>query len=645
MNTAPSWQPPEWPHCGHGAVSGLNPVGCRGIHVPGRTACLAHLADAARDAYLADLAPCADIDHRGTHFTKILLNALLQALRDPTTGRPHLGTARFDEATFSSNASFGGASFAGDAEFRWAKFSGDAWFRWAKFSRHASFVGAEFSGNVRFDSAEFLGGATFENAEFASGAGFVLARFSSVTFHGAKFAGDASFGRVKFSDFTSFDRAKFFGIALFSRAKFSRRASFVEAEFSGFPMFDKASFSSEAVFRWASFSGDASFVEAEFSGDATFDRARFAALSSFGPLVCVQQVDLSGATFEAPVTIEIAASTVRCVRTQWNSTVTLRLRYATLDLGDAVLSSPVAVTTHPAPFTTGFDRTMDESELIPLDPSVQVISVQGVDASHLVLTNTDLTSCVFSGAFHLDQLRLEGRCSFASTPAGFHMRGIWPYCWWTRRYTLTEEHHWRAHRSAENPSPPHGWHSYAPRPTAAGPESLAATYRQLRKAFEDRKNEPGAADFYYGEMEMRRHDQTGTPRAERALLCVYWLLSGYGLRASRALLWLGVTMTSTVLAMILWGLPTTVPLPSATGTITGNTLSLSTNNPDLSITGDQWSLERADRAVRVSVNAVVFRTSGQNLTRRGTYIEMVSRIIEPILLALALLAIRARVKR
>jgi hypothetical protein len=30
-------------------------------------------------------------------------------------------------------------------------------------------------------------------------------------------------------------------------------------------------------------------------------------------------------------------------------------------------------------------------------------------------------------------------------------------------------------------------------------------YRALRKGREDAKDEPGAADFHYGEMEMRRH--------------------------------------------------------------------------------------------------------------------------------------------
>ncbi len=67
-------------------------------------------------------------------------------------------------------------------------------------------------------------------------------------------------------------------------------------------------------------------------------------------------------------------------------------------------------------------------------------------------------------------------------------------------------------------------------------------YRALRKGLEDSGNEPGAADFYYGEMEMRRLARRGTktgnraqPRAESALLAAYWAVSGYGLRASRAI--------------------------------------------------------------------------------------------------------------
>lgn len=45
------------------------------------------------------------------------------------------------------------------------------------------------------------------------------------------------------------------------------------------------------------------------------------------------------------------------------------------------------------------------------------------------------------------------------------------------------------------------------------------------------------------------------------------------------------------------------------------------------------------------LDSVVFRSSGQDLTTAGTYIEMTSRVFEPVLLGLAVLAIRNRVKR
>ncbi|MFE7400299.1 hypothetical protein [Streptomyces sp. NPDC057557] len=42
---------------------------------------------------------------------------------------------------------------------------------------------------------------------------------------------------------------------------------------------------------------------------------------------------------------------------------------------------------------------------------------------------------------------------------------------------------------------------------------------------------------------------------------------------------------------------------------------------------------------------MIFRSSGQNLTTVGTYTEMGSRPTEPVLLGLAALAIRGRIKR
>ncbi|MEU8575442.1 pentapeptide repeat-containing protein [Streptomyces asoensis] len=571
--------------------------------MPGHTACLAHLPDTDRTSYLTSLAPGADIDHRGTPFTEPLLEALLDAVRDPATGQPHLGTARFHGA----------------------QFSGCAWFRETQFSGEAFFSGGQFSSAAGFDRVQFCDDVWFSGAQFSSSAFFT--------------------------------RAQFFGTADFVAAHFSAVTGFTEAQFSGAAKFAGARFSSLAWFREVQFSHTAWFNGVRFSDYTDFAGARFEGASVLGPVICAGRLVLSRAAFGLPVTLEIAAQELVCERTRWESTAIVRVRYAAVDLRHAVLSAPVAVIAHPAPFTGGVTGTVViREDLLSGLSGVRVVSVQGVDAAHLVLTDTDLTGCLFSEAFHLDQIRLEGRTTFAPTPAGWQRRGVRPVRF-TRRRTLAEEHHWRAH-TARQPAPAAGeepqlhlWRTgphHADAARVPGPEDVGALYRQLRKAFEDGKNEPGAADFYYGECEMRRHDLTGTPKSERRLLWGYWLLSGYGLRASRAFAWLLAAMSLTVLCLMAVGLPTHDPDPVTTGTLKGGRISLDTSIPDPALHGG-WSQRmtwpRTEKATRVAINSVVFRSSGQNLTTVGTYIEMTSRLLEPTLLALGLLAIRARIKR
>ncbi|MFE4657254.1 pentapeptide repeat-containing protein [Streptomyces hydrogenans] len=366
---------PAWPHCAHGAGP-ADPVGCRGIHVPGHIACVAHLPDTDRDTYLAGLTPGADIDHRGTPFTEGLLNQLLNAVRDPNTADPHLGDARFEEAQFSRDSNFAGAQFFGDALFDGARFSGVA-----------RFVGAQFLGIARFIGAQFSQAARFDEAQFSDAAWFVGARFS--------------------------------GAALFGGAQFSSNV-----RFSG----------------------------AYFSRNARFDGVQFLMAWEWGPVMCEGRVVLSGAVFGAPATLEIAAKEVVCTRTRWQSTATVRVRHASVDLGHAVLEAPLAVTAHPTPFTTSGGTLLDETVLSG-SGAVRVVSVQGVDAAHLVLTDTDLSDCLFSGGFHLDQLRLEGCATLASTPTGWHRKGIAPVRW-TRRRTLPRNTTGARRPPDSPPSPP-----------------------------------------------------------------------------------------------------------------------------------------------------------------------------------------------
>ncbi|MFD3521255.1 pentapeptide repeat-containing protein [Streptomyces sp. NPDC058653] len=641
-----------------------------------------------RDAYLSDLVPGADIDHRGTPFTPDLGEQLLDALTDGTTGHARLGKAIFNGAVFTGDARFDDAVFTGNASFDEAVFTGDARFGEAVFTRDADFVGAVFTRNADFNETTFTGSSRFNGATFARNADFEGATFTDhARFRGATFAGAARFGTASFTTYADFEGAIFDSRAEFMRAAFSGYAgfegvtfalsagfdeatfhsntNFKKAAFTGHAIFyktafdfdavfDEAVFAKEALFTGAVFHSDASFTEGVFysiarfdmvtvSGDAKFLKARFVEASRLGPLVSGGTVLLYGAVFGAPVTLEIAARKVNLRRVRWASTATLKLRYAEVDLDDTVLEYPATVTAHPKPFQ-GLHGPVPEEPLTGQDAGVRLTSVSGVDTALLALYNIDLSGCRFAGAVHLDQLRIDGWCTFATTPPGWGLRFPWR---WSRRRTLAEEYDWRA-RSARRS---HGWTASPQDAPELRPTALAALYRQLRKSLEDGKNEPGAADFYYGESEMRRHDKDSTFRAERILLTAYWALSGYGLRAGRALAWLGTTMTITVMALMLWGLPADDPKPRTTGrqAEAGQELSLTTDTPDpRNPTGrltERVTSERFEKSLRVVINSVVFRSSGQHLTTAGTYTEMASRVTEPVLLGLAVLAIRNRVKR
>ncbi|MFE7940559.1 pentapeptide repeat-containing protein [Streptomyces griseoincarnatus] len=602
-------EPPTWPYCAHGADPAVDPVGCRGVHVPGHTACLAHLADADRDAYLVGLTPGASIDHRGTDFTAALLNALLNALRDPTTGRARLGDAVFESATFEDDAVFTRATFEGDAVFESATFEDDA-----------VFARATFEGAAVFELAIFEGDTVFELATFEGGAGFGSATFKN----------HAWFGSAAFKSYAGFESATFKG------------AWFGSATFEGGAGFESATFEGGAGFGSATFKKRAKFESATFKDDAVFASATFVEADQLGPLVCAGRVVLSGAVFGGPVTLSFAARRLECHRTRWSSTAEIRLRYATVDFAHAVFEYPLTIAAEPDPFLRTDGRQLAE-DLFPMpDPEVRVASLRGVDAAHLVLADLDLAGCLFAGTVHLDQLRLEGACTFDTAPPAVYWRR-WPPMRFTQRRVLAEEHHWRANR----PQAVRGWNVAVLGAGRAGPLQLAPVYRALRKAFEDGKHEPGAADFYYGEMEMRRHADD-IPRGERGLLTAYWALSGYGLRASRAMAWLGTAMLLTIVLLMAFGLAQDTPQQTATGSVPAGggkvTFEIDKDDPQ-NPTGDRFTGERFEKALNVTLNSVVFRSSGQDLTTAGTYIEMTSRLTEPVLLGLAVLAVRNRVKR
>jgi uncharacterized protein YjbI with pentapeptide repeats len=592
----------DWETCAEG--------GCAGVQLPGGK-CLAHAKEDIRNTALKRFSENGLIDARGVQISAVLLRRILAAApRDKQhPDRPYLNEARFDRAIFGV----------------------EAWFVSVTFGSEARFTGATFGDNAMFINATFGFGADFTNATFGHKARFMGATFGD----GAKFDG------ARFGDWATFAEAVFGSMATFTGATFGSGAGFVRTAFSDLALFIGVSFGSGARF-----------------GAATFgDRAHL------GPLVVRGSMTLDETVFGHEPTLQISAARLECRAMRLPGGALIELRWADVWLDRVYFGRPAVL--------SGVDSfPVDDQPLHPLverswrTSRPRVMSVRGSDVANLVLANVDLRPCRFSGAHHLDQLRLEGTIDLADPPPGLRTGWALPPLWqWTHRRTLAEEHRWR--RSQPKYS---GWYPRACRVRGLAkqecrlrPADIALLYRALRKGREDAKDEPGAADFYYGEMEMRRHAARRVS-PEWSLLTLYWLVSGYALRAWRALATLALVV---VVVAGLWtygggfapsaaparttsGLTSTVPTATTTPrgpmtttrpapTTTATAPTTTTLTADTSFGG---ALVYAARTV-IGLN----RDPQPRLTRWGDILQILLRILGPVLLGLAILSVRGRVKR
>jgi uncharacterized protein YjbI with pentapeptide repeats len=673
----------DWPTC--------TVEDCRGRQVAAQGRCLAHTTNDEREAIFAQVALGEPVyAATGVQFTEELLAGLLASLPRNNDGIPTLHdpdfrlaalpaldlqtailvNAKFDGTSFQGEASFVEASFQGevgfveadfqrDVEFAGANFQDDAWFRDANFQGDANFDGTIFQSDAWLGGATFQGSVDFDQAVFHSDVGFVKASFwGDALFGEAGFQGDAEFAEASFQGDAWFREAMFHGAALFRGVNLQRGADFVEATFQGNARFVETTFQDAAVFIGAIFQADAKFATASFRGDAKFDGATFVQPIELGPAAVAGTLVLDGIESDQPVQLEIAAWRLSCRRTRFRAGGHLRIAWAEISLDDAEIPAPLIIAMHPPAQElsqrVGWLAEPDGTEGFPA-PLPSLVSVQRADVAGLVLADIDLRDCHFAGAHHLDQLQLTTADAFHRAPGLLARPG---QVGRRGRQVLAEECRWRQTQP--------GWRGRRWRHTtselfqssllagARRPElaELAVIYRRLRKGREDAKNEPGAADFYYGEMEMRRHAPSA-PRAERLLLSLYWLSAGYALRASRALATLALLLTTVTVLLVLWGLPSSSTSPAASLNITGvppaQRVAFSAPSTPAMPTGPLadriTSAGRIERAARTALGAVVFRDTGQQLTTPGRYIEMAGRLLGPVLLALTLLSIRNRVKR
>jgi len=674
--------------------------GCMGSRSLENGTCLAHLAPEELATALEGIGRDGRVDARGVEISADLLERILSALPRTPRRRPRFkdalfwgavfsDAANFDSVTFEGDAWFNGATFPGDATFEKATFTGEAIFgdaifeegasfRSAIFKGGASFTGATFAGQARFERARFRGetfftatfqafagfgeatftdDAWFEEASFEEHAGFSAATFKGVAaFNGATFAGDARFGgatfrkeagfvEATFGPFARFDDGAIFkGPARFEKARFTGEAGFGGARFERDASFDRATFTGGAWFGGAVFTRDATFGRATFTQGARFDGATFNRAAEFvsvtfeharwfGPILALGALRLENASFLEAADIHVSADRLSLARARFPAGTRIWTRFAEINLEKATFGATSLLA------ASSEFQGLDEAALSSRyegDPirsaRPRLLSMRWASVENLTLSGIDLSPCRFFGAHHLDGLRLEGGSSFALTPAHYRV---------TRRQAIAEEHEWRNAHTTPLSAP--GWY-----PEECGlPDDfheseveatdIATIYRDLRKGRESNKDEPGAADFYYGEMEMRRlagsaagqarersRETEGRPprspgrltsdRGEHFILTLYWLVSGYGLRASRALASLFVTVLVFAALLYVWGF----------------------NSDESFISSLTFSFESTTS---------LFRPPERDLTIPGEWLQVGLRLLGPLFFGLALLSLRGRVRR
>jgi hypothetical protein len=134
------------------------------------------------------------------------------------------------------------------------------------------------------------------------------------------------------------------------------------------------------------------------------------------------------------------------------------------------------------------------------------------------------------------------------------------------------------------------------------------------------------------------------------------MISGYGLRALRSLVALVILCAIVTAGLAGYGLAAADLVTASPQHLAGTvaitpqgraqiTATLSGVSPKLPPADQRWTTERVRTALEVTLESFAFRSTDQPLTTMGVWITTGARILGPLLLALALLAVRNRVKR
>jgi hypothetical protein len=274
----------------------------------------------------------------------------------------------------------------------------------------------------------------------------------------------------------------------------------------------------------------------------------------------------------------------------------------------------------------------DASTLRPAETATRrprLVNVSEMDGDELGIGSIDVSSCKLADAASL------GPIDPAGLDLGFGAAGL------THRHHLADEGTRRDYRLLTRRKTPRG------RAQRTKAQSLAKTYRDLRRSNEDVGNHAGSNDLYYGERLWER-------KASR-VLSVDWLwlaaygLVGYGVRPLRPFLWLIAVVTAGVLAFgaadglyherLVTGAP-----DDRVAILCSNDRRESTPHRTQRILCPADLGERVEFAVRTTTT--IIRPIGGFETRGiGITLDIAIRLLSALLFALLVLAIRNRVRR
>ncbi|MFL5964074.1 MAG: pentapeptide repeat-containing protein [Gaiellaceae bacterium] len=555
--------PIDWPQCIE--------EDCIGVQAPEKDRCLGHLEF--RERYELLQRGLTEIDLRGVQADSVLVGRVIAAL--PVTG-DNIRLAedcRFDHATFINSVHFRRVQFAGSCTFRNLTTRDLLSFGYCRFEPRFA---------VMFSDCSLAKGISISDTGFAGRMFLANSRAEalSVSIKNSQFDNDLTIlglsGEYLFVDNCS-------GSGLSVQGCEHRLASLTNLEFETIAV------------------GALSLEESFLLTQAVAAKAGLGEITA-KEHVLVDHCELGGTE---NIGLLKAGDSVRVRRTTLTTRRSIACESRVLDLSDTRFIDGVTIAASAGSIVLDETHYGRSALIVCSAPDGQplLLSARRADLQNLSLDNVDLTDCAFTNAHNLDALRLQ-RATFAPSPSGLAASPVKAI---TKRRVLLEERLWRSRAGSQ------GWPTVEGADDAPDAAEIAALYRSLRSGLETARNEPGAADFYYGEMEMRRHDRNA-PRAERAILRTYWALSGYGLRASRSLA--ALVLLIFLAALGFW----------AVGFQGGHPSSF-------------WP------ALTYATGAATLHPPARHLTTSGEALSIAFRVIGPALLGLAAFSVRGRVRR